>query len=80
MLDKNNMTASEIYTFIRYDYAKDRDEAVKVIENYGLRKQREFMNNLKEEILGYSAEITEKIKRMNDQLDKLLNSVLEARN
>ena len=71
MLDKNNLTASEIYTLVRYDYTS-RDEAVKAIENYGLRKQLEYAEKIKNESSEIAAEMKQRFNAVNERLDEIL--------
>jgi hypothetical protein len=73
------MTAIEIYTAI--DSQKvGRDTGIKLIENYGLKKQREMIEKATNEIGGYSADVQEALKKINDQLDEMLNRVLGGAN
>jgi len=76
MSDKK-MTAEEIYYGIRSD-SMTGEMGIKLIENYGIQKQKEFINKLQEEYPGYSGEIEVLITEMNNKLDTMLNNIVEA--
>ena len=71
------ITAEEIYALIE-NKEISKELGINLIHNYGLRKQREFMEKLKEEYSGNSIEIEGRIKIMSEKLDELLNKIMEA--
>ena len=77
MLDKK-MTAEEIYDLI-VERTAGKDMGIKLIHNYGLRKQQEIINNLQKEAPGYSGEIEGIIEKMNAQLDEMINAIIGVR-
>ncbi|MDR1837582.1 MAG: hypothetical protein LBQ89_07990 [Treponema sp.] len=74
MSDKN-MTAEEIFTLID-NQSVNKETGIGLIENYGFRKQREFINNLQKDTPGYTGEIEGIIDRLNTELDKMLNAII----
>jgi hypothetical protein len=68
-------TAEEIFTLID-NQSVNKETGIGLIENYGFRKQREFINNLQKDAPSYSGEIEGIIDRLNTELDKMLNAFI----
>jgi len=78
MANNENLTAESIFTLID-NQSVSKEGGIKLIENYGIRKQREFMNSLQEEY-PTSKKIMEAIERINNQLDEMLKSIIGVEN
>jgi hypothetical protein len=70
-------TADDIFTLID-NQSVVRDMGIKLIENYGYRKQREAVENLQKEFGCYSVEIEKVITRITIQLDEMLKNTVDA--
>ena len=64
------ITAEEIYNII--DHKVSKDFGVNLIENYGLRKQREYIDCIIKESL------EKKLNKLNKMLDDLFEKTVEA--
>ena len=73
------ITAEEIYTLIDTKQI-NKELGINLIENYGFRKQREYM----EKIIIESSEISNDMKiwfdRINSKIDELFNSIMRTKN
>ncbi|WP_461246528.1 hypothetical protein [Treponema sp. R6D11] len=78
MTNNENFTAENIFDMID-NQSVSKDGGVKLIENYGIRKQREIMNSLQEDFPA-SKKIMEAIERINNQLDEMLKSITGVEN
>ena len=75
MLDK--ISADEIYTLIVNERVR-REMAISLIENYGLRQQREYMDKLRESSGCTTPEIEERLNMLGEKLDDMLNKIVEG--
>jgi hypothetical protein len=73
------ITAEEIFSMID-NQSINRETGIKLIENYGLRKQREAVESLQKEFGGYSSEIETTITRITAQLDEMLKNTIGVKN
>ena len=71
-------TAEEI-VFLVINPDVRREIKIKLVENYGIQREREGIEKLHKETLGYCPrEIEEVIERITSQLDDLLDKTMEA--
>jgi hypothetical protein len=78
MTNNKNFTAESIFTMID-NQSVSKEGGIKLIENYGIQKQREFMDSLQEEY-PTSKKIMETIDSINRQLDEMLKNILGVEN
>jgi hypothetical protein len=78
MSDKKIM-AGEIFAKIKYT-SISKEMALSLIENYGIQRQKEFINSLQEEYPAYSVKIMETIEKINGQLDDMFKNIIGVEN
>jgi hypothetical protein len=74
-MNEKKLTAEEIYLMID-NQSVNKEVGTKLIENYGIQQQKEFINKLQDEYPACSEKIIETIKRINDQLDEMLKNAI----
>jgi hypothetical protein len=78
-MSDEKITAHQIFSKIKWT-SISKEMGISLIENYGIQKQKEFINQLQEEYPVYSPKIIETIEKLNKQLDEMLKSIIGVEN